>query len=331
MASTDQLHLADQLFPPEKRATKTAKFLRKINDVIDWQPLVDLMRVLDNTSEETGGRPRLPFEVVIKALFLQQLYGLSDPQLEEQINDRLSFQEFTGLSLSKKAPDFSSFWNYKEELAETGLDDQLFEQVNVQLETKGLIVHKGSMVDAMITESTNRPISTQKRKKAENNPSPQLDTDAQSTQKRGRWYYGYKGHIGVDVGSKLIRKCAFTPANVHDSQMLEDLLSGDEKSVFGDKAYSNDQLKREARRDDWFYGIIDKARRGHPLSSSQKARNRKLSKIRCKVEHPFGWMKTKAKNATASAKSTAANKVRFVFSCMCWNLKQASLLEAKAR
>lgn len=330
MASSDQLHLADQLFPPEKRATKTATFLRKIDQVIDWQPLVDVMSSLDKTSKETGGRPRLPGEVVIKALFLQQLYGLSDPQLEEHINDRLSFQEFTGLSLSRKAPDFSSFWHYKQELAEAGLDDELFEQVNAQLEAKGLIVHKGTMVDATITESTNRPLSTKKRKKAEKESAPQLDTDAQSTQKNGRWYYGYKGHIGVDVESKLIRTCAFTPANTHDSQVLEELLCGDEKSVFADKAYSNDSLKRQARREGWFYGIADKARRAHPLSSSQKKRNRKLSKIRCKVEHPFGWMKTKAKNAAASAKSTAANKVRFVFSCMCWNLKQASLLEAKA-
>lgn len=241
MASNDQLHLADQLFPPEKRATKTAKFLRKIDQVIDWQPLVEVISPLDKTSTETGGRPRLPFMVVVKALFLQGLYGLSDPQLEEQINDQLSFQEFTGLSLSRKAPDFSSFWNYKRELAASGLDDELFEQVNAQLEAKGLIVHKGTMVDATITESTNRPLSAQKREKAEKDPSPQLDTDAQSTQKRERWYYGYKGHIGVDIESKLIRQCAFTPANTHDSQKLESLLSGDEKCVFGDKAYGSDQ------------------------------------------------------------------------------------------
>ncbi|MBL0310804.1 MAG: transposase [Bacteroidetes bacterium] len=93
-------------------------------------------------------------------------------------------------------------------------------------------VKKGTIADATILESANRPLSKKKREVLAVKPSVQIDTDAQSTEKNGNKYFGYKGHIGVDVGSKLIRKRKFTPANVHDSRALEDLLSGDEK-VFG--------------------------------------------------------------------------------------------------
>jgi IS5 family transposase len=330
MTQDHQIHLADQLFSPAKRQTRSAKFLRKIDGVIDWAPLVELVEQLDKTSPQAGGRPRLPALVMIKSLFLQQFYGLSDPQLEEHLNDRLSFQEFTGLSLSRKAPDFTSFWTFKEELKGAGLEKKLFEQVNEQLDAKGLIIRKGTMVDATISESAGRPLSNDKREKLEKTPSEQIDTEAQSTKKRGRWYYGYKGHIGVDVESKLIRRCAYTPANVHDSQLIDQLRCGDEQSLFGDKAYSKDSLKREARKDGWYYGIHEKARRGRPLSNTQKHKNRQRSRVRAAVEHPFGWMKSQAGNAIARAKTTARNAVGFHFSCMCWNLKQASVLLAKA-
>ena len=61
------------------------------------------------------------------------------------------------------------------------------------------------------------PLSQQKRQELEDNPSSQIDTDARSTKKNNTWFFGYKGHIGVDIESKIIRKVTFTPANVHDS------------------------------------------------------------------------------------------------------------------
>lgn len=330
MSHEHQLNLADQLFSPEKRTTRTAQFLRKIDKVVDWKKLANIVRVLDKTSPKKGGRPRLPVMVMVKSLFLQQFYGLSDPQLEEQINDRLSFAEFVGLSLSRKAPDFTSFWKFKEELSAQGLEDKLFDEVQRQLDDKGLIIRKGTIVDATMIESTNRTLSKKKRQKLEENPSPQIDSEARSTKKRATWYYGYKGHIGMDAESKIIRKCVLTPANVHDSQLTEELVSYDEKGLFGDKGYADDRLKKMARMYNWYYGMQDKARRGQALSGSQKERNRKLSSVRSAVEHPFAWMKSQAGNAVACAKSLARNRVRFHMSCMCWNLKQASLLLANA-
>lgn len=100
----------------------------------------------------------------------------------------------------------------------------------------------------------------------------------------------------MDIGSKLIRKVCFTPASPHDSTVLEDLVSEDERSLFGDKAYSRESLKQIARENGWYYGILDKAKRNAPLSHAQKKRNR----------------------------------LRFIFACIGWNLNRAGFLLEKS-
>ena len=98
-------------------------------------------------------------------------------------------------------------------------------------------------------------MSKKKREKLEEEPGNQIDTDARSTAKNGKKYFGYKGHIGMDAGSKIIRKRSFTAANVHDSREFESVLSGDEKSVWGDKAYTRQSDKRAARKRGIHYGV----------------------------------------------------------------------------
>jgi len=325
----NQRTLADQLFHPEKQNTKTAAFLAKMETVIDWIPLVKIVASLNQSGTKKGGRPRHNPMLMVKSLFLQHFYGLSDPQLEEQLNDRLSFQHFVGLSLGNKAPDFTSFWKFKDELANAGLTDQLFDEVNRQLGQKGLFVRKGTIVDATMVESTNRPTTMKKQQSEPVKNNPQVDSDARSTKKGNRYYFGYKGHIGLDAESKLINKRIFSPANEHDSNYTEALADLQAKALFGDKGYADDRIKIMAREFGWFYGILDKAYRNRPLSSTQHKRNRKLGRIRAVVEHPFAWMKTQSKALRASARSQIKNALIFDFTCMCWNLKQANLLLAR--
>ena len=188
-------------------------------------------------------------------------------------------------------------------------------------------------MDATIIESTNRPLSKQKRAKQEESPSAQIDTDADSTVKTGKKHFGYKGHIGQDVGSGLIRKRSFTSARPHDSKQKEDLWSGDEQAVFGDSAYakgipsdSKQSEKRAARQMDIYYGILDKATRRGQLSNKQKKRNKKQSAIRCKVEHPFAYMKGKLNYRVAAAKNLLRNSLRFDMNCIMYNIMRADVL-----
>ena len=285
-----QLGILDQLASGSGQVSRSTKRLQQIDEWIDWQPLYKIGRRIDKTGPK-GGQPRKPVRWMIRGLFLQYLYQLSDPQLEDQLIDRLSFRRFVGLPLDQCVPDFSTFWRFRESLAEQGLVSELFEEINRQLEAKGLLLKQGTVVDASIIESSNRPLSDKKRHQLDKKPSSQIDTDADSTKKGGRYYFGYKGHIGVDIGSKLIRKVCFTSASPHDSTVLEELISEDERSLFGDKAYGRESLKQIARENGWYYGILDKGKRDGPLSGSQTKRNKRHQSVRAQVEHPFASIK----------------------------------------
>lgn len=313
-----------------RKPSRALENLNKLDNIVDWDEVVALVRVIDRTSKETGGCPHRDLHVKTKMLFVQYLYNLSDPELEDQVNDRLSFQQFVGVDFQTTVPDYSTIWRFKERLIEEGLLDKIFALVNSFLEDKNLFIKKGTMMDATIIESSNRPLSDKRREELEQNSSSQVDTDARSTKKRGKYYFGYKGHTGVDVGSKLIRKRKFTSANVHDSKEKEDLLSGDEQSVFGDSAYSNQNDKRKKRKDGVYYGVLDKANRGRKLSNSQKKRNKKKSKVRSAVEHPYGVMKTKMNYTQAVAKTFSRNQLRFDMNCIVYNLIRADFLLKRA-
>ncbi len=154
------------------------------------------------------------------------------------------------------------------------------------------MLREGTIVDATIISS---PSSTK-------NKDEKRDVEMSSTKKNNKWYFGMKAHIGVDAKSGLVHSIEFTSAKVHDRDMFDSLLHGREKAVFGDKGYYSDKDKYYARDAAVFCGIMDKSKKGEHLSKKQKRRNKKLSCIRAKVEHPFqiikhlwGYSKTRYK------------------------------------
>ena len=313
----------------QARKPRIQQRLDNIDRFVDWQTLLDSVQVIDQTQSGRGGRPRLPALRMLKILFLQQLYNLSDPETEDQLLDRRSFRHFVGIETDKDVPDFSTIWRFKQALIKHQVLDRIFDQVLDQLDQAGLLLRQGTIIDAQIVTSSTRPLSKKRReeleeKQAGGQSTSQIDLEAQSTKKRGKYYFGYKGHIGVDVGSKLIRKHAFTPANVHDSQ--EKLFCGDERARFGDKAYANGEDKRAARAEGVFYGVLDKGKRNHRLSKKQKRRNRKLSRVRAQVEHPFAHMQTKLGYRVARCKSRLGNQLVFVFNCLLYNIERGLYL-----
>jgi IS5 family transposase len=323
-----QLSLMDAVlsFSRRSKTSKAVATLSQIDKLVNWQALVNIVQGLDKTQTGKGGRPPIAFEIKLKMLFLQYTFNLSDEELEDQLIDRLSFQQFVGLSFEQEIPDFTTIWKFKEALVQNKLMDRIFSSIVAQIELEGLILKKGTMVDATIISSDNKPLSKKKREKLEQKPSTQIDTDAQSTEKNGKKYFGYKGHIGVDVESKIIRKRTFTPANVHDSQELENVLSGDEKSVWADKAYPKQKDKKAARAMGIYYGVLDKASRSNPLSAKQQKRNKQKSSVRAGVEHTFGFMSKKLKVTVLAAKNKLRNALRFDMWCIVYNVCRASFL-----
>jgi transposase, IS5 family len=313
-------------FSRRKKTSKAVAMLAKISELVNWSELAAIVSVLDKTQTGKGGRPPIDFEVKLKMLFLQYTFNLSDEELEDQLIDRLSFQQFAGLSYNEEIPDFTTIWHFKEGLVKLKLMDKIFVAIVSQIEKQGLILKKGTMVDATIIESSTRPLSKKKREELEKKPSKQIDTEAKSTVKNGKKYFGYKGHVGVDAESKIIRKRTFTAANVHDSQELDNVVSGDEQSIWADKAYPNKEAKRKARANGIYYGILDKATRSKKLSTKQQKRNRQKSRVRASVEHVFGYMKKKLRITEVGAKTKLRNALRFDMWCIIYNINRASLL-----
>jgi IS5 family transposase len=200
---------------------------------------------------------------MFKMLALQALYNLSDDQTEFQARDRLSFQRFPGLSSEATVPDAKTLWLFREQQVRHGLIAKLFQRFEVQLWASGLMPKGGQIVDASLV---NVPKSWNTNTGAENkqiregktpdgwdhkpNMKRQKDEDARWTKKHGKRHYDYKSHINVDKEHKLIRCYVVTDASVHDSQVFDEVLDGENsgRSVWADSAYRSEAREQQLRQ-----------------------------------------------------------------------------------
>jgi IS5 family transposase len=322
-----QLSILDSAFNRRRNHSRSNELLEKINKFVKWEPLVEICQEVFTKSNR--GRPTVPVIFSLRCLFLQYLYRLSDPGLEDALADRLSFQRFLGIGFDENIPDFSTIWRFRERLVKAGLFDRLFGMIVQQLEERSVILKKGTLIDATLVQSARRS-GRKKEKNGEdqgnNHKKAQRDEDATHTKKGNKHYYGYKGHIGVDEGSGVIRKKQFTTASEHDSQETDALVSGDEKSVFGDKAYSDSNRKRQMRKDGIYYGILDKGKRNHTLSTRQIKRNTQKSRVRNAVERPFAHFKNLYHYRRVRYVNLERNDLHFTFLCMIHNIRRGIAL-----
>ena len=214
-----QLSLLDGAFNTRTKRSRTDKLLKKINKFVEWDNLESICKRMYKDSKR--GRPSLPIIVALKCLVLQYLYNLSDPALEDALIDRLSFQRFLGISFDTELPDFTTIWRFRERLIKADLLDEIFTSILQQLDKRNLILRKGTLVDATLVQAARKKIKNKSTTRDGNvKRSPQQDHDASGTQKGGKQYYGYKGHIATDEESNIIRRRRFTTASVHDSREL---------------------------------------------------------------------------------------------------------------
>lgn len=287
--------------------------------------------------KKKGGRPSYDRIMMLKGLLLKSTYNLSFEKLEYHIKDRLSFQRFLGLTLADRVPDGNTFWDFNEVLVTVGLLDEIFLLLKKQLIAKGLIMNNGSLVDACIV---NAPI--QRNKKDENasikkgetpsdwseNKKSQKDVDAAWTKKRGVNRYGYKNHIKVDKGSKLISNFEVTDASVHDSQVLIELLDENDShhELYADSAYRSNKIEQELKARKIRSRIHEKGYRDKPLTEKQKTRNKKKSKTRARVEHVFGDIHQKMKRVTVRQIGLARNTAAITLMNICYNMRRSCYL-----
>jgi transposase, IS5 family len=315
--TSGQLDFADSLVGNNQKLNQR---LGRINGLVDWAPFE---KRLDRIYSSPTGRPSYPLLLLFKCLLLQAWYNMSDYALEEVLDDRLSFRRFVGLSLSEKAPDHSTFSRFRDQLIKNGVHEKLFSELNCQLETRGLIIKKGTLVDATVIEAAPKKPNQNADGTAGKSPK---DPEANWTKKAGKYLFGYKAHMGVDQESELIRKIEMTPASIHDGEMLDKVISGDENWAFADKAYDSLKNHQILKDNDVENGILIKGAGRKKLTRVEKMCNRVLSRMRCPVERIFGTLKRSYRYSRARYLGLRKNSLQLTIMSMAYNLRRMERL-----
>lgn len=296
--------------------------LEAIEGLIEWAPLERLLVPL--RPAEVGRPPYRPLSMV-KIMLLQQWYGLSDPQMEEALCDRVSFRRFAGFTLAEPVPDETTICRFRNDLAAAaGLAEALLAEVNRQFEAKGLIVKRGTMLDATIVPAQARRPEVEDVGKGGKST---VDPDADWTRKNGRAHFGYRGHVGVDQDSWLIRRAALKPASVNESGVADDLISGDERAVYADKGYESKARRRALKTRGIKDRIMHRRHRYLPkLPRWQARRNKLIAKIRAPAEHVFGTLKRGYGYWRVRYYTLQRNAAHFLLLATAYNLRTAARL-----
>ncbi len=267
-------------FERYRKSTRREQFLAEMDKVVPWTQRCALIEPY--YPKAGNGRPPVGLERMLRIYFLRHWFNLSDPGAEEALYESRPMCRFAGIDPGREpVPDESTILNFRHMLERHELGEPLFQAVGEYLQERGLRIAGGTIVDASIISA---PGSTQNKDKAR-------DPEMHQTKKGNPWYFGMKAPIGVDSKTKPIRPVAATAANVHDSQVPEDLLHGEETRVWGDSAYTGqtDVMRSAAPCAKDF--THEKGRGNRPPDEAAGARNRTKSKVRAKVEPVFGVIK----------------------------------------
>lgn len=258
--------------------------LERLDELVKWYRFEKLVAHMRDAG--SAGRPGYPALVLVKALLLQAMYGLSDRELEDALCDRLSFRRFAGLSLDEAIPDHSVLNRFRNRLVAEGLIDKLFAELDRQLDKAGVILKRGTMLDATLIETASARPPVGREHEA-------TDPEAAFARHAGKpgSTYGYKMHVGVDQGSGLIRSVITTPANVNDTTPADALIRGDERVVWADAAYHTHAREAALKARGVKPRLMRRANKHHPLSARMKRYNRLISRTRAGVETTFATAK----------------------------------------
>jgi len=267
-------------FEKYKKPTRREQFLAEMEQVVPWK---ELCALIEPYYPKPGrGRPPIGLERMLRIHFLQSWFSLSDPGAEEALYDMESMRRFVGIDLGNEpVPDETTICKFRHLLEAHGLGERIFREVNAHLESRGMRLSEGTIVDATII---NAPSSTKNREK-------KRDPDMHSTKKGNQFYFGMKIHVGVDRETKLVHSLVTTPANVHDSNPVGELLHGEERVVFGDSAYMGKTEEIKGKAPMAADNTNRRSTRNRKLTEEEMERNRMLSRTRARVEHVFGVAK----------------------------------------
>ena len=273
----------------------------------------------------SGGRPACRVGVLLRVMILQHLYGLSDPQAQEQLNDRLSFQKFVQLDAHESVPDETTICRFRQRLIECGLHEQLLELLNKRLEARGYIVKRTTLVDATLLESSRKRPDV---KAAADGTAP--DPDASYTRKYNQSFYGYKAHISSDGEHHLIRTAVISTAKVQDGHWFERIAPADTQEIYGDKAYDTKLNQEWMRKRHIRNGIEKKGARHIKLTTWDRRNNRRKRRVRSHIERIFAHLKKWQHYRKVRYLGLARNQLELTLKAVAYNFKRlAAIMEVR--
>lgn len=298
---------------PYKDRSRRAKFFDRLNIVVPWKLLVELIR--PHYYKNTRGRPAWDLETMIRVHITQVAYNMSDPEMEDQLRDSIAVREFVGIAQGNRVPDETTILNFRHLLENAGLGQQMMDTINEHVKKAGLMMSKGTLVDATFIEA---PGSTKNKDKAR-------DPEMKQGKKGNNWHFGMKMHIGADKETGLVHTATFTPANVHDSNEMVNVLHEDDEETYADSGYLGVN-KRESgkafKKMKWHiavrYGKRKKLRETNPDAEFEEHRK---SSVRSKVEHIFKRIKLEFGYSKCRYRGIEKNKNRLLTLLMLSNLQ----------
>lgn len=277
-----QKSFSDAEYESKRKKTRREVFLGEMEQVVPWKSLLGLIEPLYPVAGR--GRQPYPLATMLRVHLMQNWFGLSDPAMEEALYEITPMRVFARLSLSAPIPDETTILNFRHLLEANELAPEILGRINAYLTRRGLLLKRGSIVDATIIEA---PSSTK-------NADGERDPEMHQTKKGNQWYFGMKAHIGADADSGLVHTVTTTPANEADVEQVDELLHGKEQVVYADAGYTGAQMRVTRRNLRWEIaarrGRLKAVKDGRAKRALEKIEHRKAS-IRAKVEHPFRVIK----------------------------------------
>jgi IS5 family transposase len=280
MARFQQTLASQASFEKHGRKSKRELFLDQMEQVVPWSALLALVE--PHYPKAGNGRQPVGLAIMLRTYFLQQWFNLSDPGMEEAFYESPVLRRFAGVDLgAAAAPDETTILRFRHLLEENDLGGKILDTVNHYLDSKGIRISTGTIVDATII---NAPSSTK-------NSTGQRDPEMHQTKKGNQWYFGAKAHIGVDSKETVVHSVATSAASVADAHMLPDLLHGEEKKVWGDAGYQGQGDVIRAAAPQAQDMTCRRTRYKNRVDEEARRKNTTKSRVRAKVEHPFRILK----------------------------------------
>lgn len=314
----DQLSFSAAEYNVKKKKTRRERFLEEMDVLIPWKQLE--RKVKKFYPKAGNGRRPYPLSVMLRVHCMQLFYNLSDPAMEDALYEIESMRRFAGLSITGAIPDETTILNFRHLLEKHDLGEKLLKVINKHLDSKGLSLKEGTIVDATIIAA---PTSTK-------NQRGERDPEMHQTKKGNEWHFGMKMHIGTDDTLGLVHSVVTTSANVHDISAAGLLLHGDEKRCWGDAGYTGVEKREEhqGRDIDWHIAKRPGTRQKYEKDSSLDRAETMKAQVRAKVEHAFLYIKRIFGYAKVRYRGLQKNRNRLCLLAGFYNLVRAKTLVA---